>query len=120
LQAYGLDIDELEPFTADGDESRLAAPEAGDIVRRAGIDCVPDGQARAAVLAAMRKAAERRVAGVTEHKRRRHYGHAAELIAACVACDPSPETARWATTVRQAYRRFPALRAELDERLGSS
>jgi hypothetical protein len=120
LQGYGLDIDEVELFTADRDEPRLAAPEAGEIVRRAGIESMPDGKARAAVLAAMRKAAERRVAGVTEQKRRRHYGHAAELVAACLACDESPEAARWATTVRQAYRRFPALRAEFEERLGSS
>ncbi len=120
LQGYGLDIDELELFTADRDEPRLAAPEGGEIVRKAGIESIPDGKARAAVLAAMRKAAERRVAGVTEQKRRRHYGHASELVTACLACDESPDAARWATTVRQAYRRFPALRAEFEERLGSS
>ena len=116
---HRLNMDELELLSADGDGPRLAAPEAGDIVRQAGIEGI-DGQARAAVLAAMRKAAERRVAGVTEQKHRRHYGHAAELVAACLACDPSPEAARWATTVRQAYRRFPALRAEFEERLGPS
>jgi hypothetical protein len=119
VHEYGLDIDELELLSADGDEPRLAAPEAADIVRQAGIERM-DGQARAAVLAAMRKAAERRVAGVTEQKRRRHYGHAAELVALCLECDKSPETARWAATVRQEYRRYPALRAELEGRLGSS
>jgi hypothetical protein len=116
---YRLDIDELELLTADGDEPRLPAPEAGDIIRLAGIEDI-DAPARPAVLAAMREAAERRVAGVTEQKRRRHYGHAAELVAACLACDRSPEAARWATTIRQTYRRFPALRAELEERLGPS
>jgi hypothetical protein len=120
LQGYRLDIDELELFTADRCEPRLAAPEAVDIVRQSGIESITDGNARAGVMAAMRNAAERRVAGVTEQKRRRHYGHAAELVAACIACDQSPEAARWATTVRQAYRRFPALRAEFDKRLGSS
>jgi hypothetical protein len=105
-------------LTTDGDGPRLAAREAGDIIRQAGVDAI-DGQARASVLAAMRKAAERRIAGVTEHKRRRHYGHAAELVAACLACDQSPEAARWAATVRQEYRRYPALRAELEGRLGS-
>jgi hypothetical protein len=116
-RGYRLDMEELELLTADGDEPRVAAPEAGDIVRRAGIEGM-DRRARAAVLAAMRKAAERRVAGVTEQKRRRHYGHAAELVAACLTCDPSPEAARWVASVRQTYRRFPALRAELEERLG--
>jgi hypothetical protein len=119
VHEYGLDIDELELLSADGDEPRLDAPEAADLVRQAGIERV-DGQARAAVLAAMRKAAERRVAGVTEQKRRRHYGHAAELVALCLECDQSPEAARWAATVRQEYRRYPALRAELERRLGTS
>ena len=33
------------------------------------------------MLAAMRKAAEKRVEGVTKKKRRRHYDHAAQLVA---------------------------------------
>jgi hypothetical protein len=71
------------------------------------------------MLAAMRKAAESRLAGVTDQKRRRHYGHAAELVAVCVACDPSPPTAGWVASIRTEYRRFPALRDELDRALGS-
>jgi hypothetical protein len=63
--------------------------------------------------------AERRVSGVTEQKRRRHYGHAAELVAACVACDGSLEGARWVASIRTEYRRFPALRAEFDRALRS-
>lgn len=116
---YRLDMDEVELSITDGDEPGLRAPQAGEIIRLAGIEFI-DAQARPGVLAAMREAAERRVAGVTEQKRRRHYGHAAELVAACLACDRSPEAARWATMVRQAYRRFPALRAEFETRLGSS
>jgi hypothetical protein len=34
--------------------------------------------------------------------------------------DNSPEAAHWAATVRQEYRRYPALHAELEGRLGSS
>jgi hypothetical protein len=109
----------LELLTVDGDGPRRAAPEAADIVRQAGIEGM-DGQTRAAVLATMRKAAERRVAGVTGQKRRGHYGHAAELVALCLEYDQSPEAARWAATVRQEYRRYPALRAELEGRLGPS
>jgi hypothetical protein len=59
-------------------------------------------------------AAESRVAGVTEEKRRRYYGHAADLVAECVACDSTGETARWAATLQAEYRRFPALREQLD------
>jgi len=108
------DWDRIELLTADPDTPALPAPDMGDIVRLAGVDGIRDGGARRAVLAAMRDAAARRIAGVTEHKRRRHYGHAASLVAACLACDPSPETRRWVDDIRARHRRFSALRAELD------
>jgi hypothetical protein len=120
LAHRGTDIDELEQMTADEEEPRLSALEVGDILRHAGIDAIPDARSRFAVIAAMRQAAERRLAGVTEQKRRRHYGHAAELVAACVACDRSPEAARWVASIRDEHRRFPALRAELDRHVGAS
>jgi hypothetical protein len=60
-----------------------------------------------------------RLAGVTEQKRRRHYGHAAELVGACVSCAPSTDTARWVAALRAEHKRFPALRAELDRALGA-
>lgn len=40
-------------------------------------------------------------------------------VAVCVACDPSPQTASWVASIRTEYRRFPALRDELDRALGS-
>jgi len=120
LPERGMDIEELEFLTSDRGGPRLATPEVGEIVRGAGIEGVPDASARKALLAAMRKAAEKRVAGVTGQKRRRYYGHAASLVAACVACDHSGETSLWAERLRQEHRRFPALRAEIDQLLGSS
>jgi tetratricopeptide (TPR) repeat protein len=119
LARRGMDIGELELMTADEEAPHLAAPEVGDILRQAGIDAIPDPAARVATLAAMREAAERRLAGVTEQKRRRHYGHAAELVATCLACDRSPEVGRWVASIKTEYRRFPALRAELDRALRS-
>jgi len=119
LPDVGMDIEEREFLTSDGDEPLLATPEVDDILRDAGVEGVSDAKARKAALAAMRKAAEMRVAGVTDQKRRRHYGHAASLVAACVACDGSPETGQWAATLRGKYRRFPAFCAELDRRMGS-
>jgi len=86
----------------------------------AGIDRISDPTSRRAVLAAMKKAAESRLAGVTDEKRRRHNGHAAELVATCVASDESSETARWAAALKQDYRRFRALREELDRAIGAS
>lgn len=120
LAHRGMDLEELALMTADDEDSRLAAPEADALLRQAGIDGIPDATARRAVLAAMRKAAERRLTGVTEQKRRRYYAHAAELVAACVGCDPSPETAHWVAALRAEHRRFPALRAELDRALGAA
>jgi hypothetical protein len=65
------------------------------------------------MLGAMRKAAEKRVAGVLEEKRRRAYGHAAKLVLVCAALDTTAETAEWVAGIRHAYRRFPAFQAEL-------
>jgi hypothetical protein len=117
-----MDIEELELMTADDDDEQpcLAAPEVDQILRQAGIDGPPNAADWSGAPAAMRKAAARRLAGVTEQKRRSHYGHAADLVAACVGCDPSGETARWVVPLRAEYRRLPALRAELDRALGSS
>ncbi len=115
----GMDLEELEAMTADEDEPLLAAPDVHQILELAGISGIANPSTRSAVVAAMRQAAESRLAGVTGQKRRRHYGHAVELVGACVSCDPSPNTARWAAALRAEYKRFPALRAELDRTLGA-
>ncbi len=115
----GMDIEELEAMTVDEDEPRLAAPDVDQLLEQAGIVSIPTPEARSAVVAGMRKAAESRLAGVTEQKRRRHYGHAADLVGACVSCAPSTDTARWVAALRAEHKRFPALRAELDRALGA-
>jgi hypothetical protein len=64
----------------------------------------------------MRTAAEKRVDGILGNSRRRHYGHAALLVASCVACAPKgqhAEAARWAGEIRQRYYRRHAFRQEL-------
>jgi len=43
-----------------------------------------------------------------------------ELVASCVACDKTGETARWAAALRAEHKRFPALRDELDRALRAS
>jgi tetratricopeptide (TPR) repeat protein len=117
---HEISAEELLPTTGEEDEPRFAPPEVDEILRHAGVDCIPDGTARGAVLAAMRRAAESRLAGVTKHKRRGHYRHAALLVSSCQACDPSPEAAGWIRSIRTEYRRFPALRNELDRAMGNS
>lgn len=115
----GVDPEGLDLLdSADDDGPRLATPGVDALLRVAGVAGVSGARARHVVLAAMRQAAEERVAGVTGQKRRRHYGHAASLVAACVACDGSAETGRWVGALRERYRRFPALGAEFDRHLG--
>jgi hypothetical protein len=120
VDAKGLPVDELEILSAPPDEPRLVVPDVSEILRRAGIEGSVEPTARRAVLAAMRKATEKRLSGVTEEKRRRHYGHAASLVALCLACQRSPATLRWVESIRTEYRRFPALRAEIDRHLGKT
>ena len=115
---HGTDLDELILATARKDEPCLRTPEVNELLRLAGIDGIADAATRSIVLDTMRRAAANRVEGVTAQKRRRHYGHAADLVGMCVACDPSAKTANWASALRSEYRRYPALRAELDRTLG--
>jgi hypothetical protein len=95
-------------------EQRLTTPEIDQILELAGVEAVTDGGARKAAIEAMRRAAEKRLEGVTGEKRRRHYDHAASLVAASMAVDPSPEGRAWLSEIRDEYRRFPALKRELE------
>ena len=107
--ASGPDWDEVEVGGP-----TLASPQVSELIDAAGVQGPGEGKARKAVLTDLRKAAERRVAGVVDKKRRRHYGHAAQLVAACAAVEQTPETARWVAGVREEYRRFPALQREFE------
>ncbi len=69
-----------------------------------------------AAIDAMRIAAEKRTAGILGNSRRQHYGHAALLVASCVAFAPkrrASELLKWATDLRQKYTRRHAFRQEL-------
>ena len=114
-----MDIDELESLGNDRDEPHLSNPSLDEIIGLAGITAVSSKEERGAVLGAMRVAAERRIDGVTDKKRRRYYGHAAQLVAACAAVDETPDTRQWVEDVRNEYRRYPALQRELNAHLGS-
>ncbi|MCA9630224.1 MAG: hypothetical protein KC766_21285 [Myxococcales bacterium] len=103
---------------SDGDEARLVTPEVADLIRLAGIQAPTESATRAAVIKSMRTAAEKRIAGVTENKRRRHYGHAASLALACAQVDSSTTGTKWLEGIRNEYRRYPALQRELGGRKG--
>ena len=71
---------------------------------------------RDAAIGAMRIAAEKRTEGILGNSRRQHYGHAALLVASCVAFAPKSRTSellKWATDLRQRYSRRHAFRQEL-------
>jgi hypothetical protein len=119
FSSHGMGIEDLAWTTIAAGNPKLATPEISQIMKTAGTDATPKAAAKRPMLASMQKAAERRLAGVTDKKRRGHYGHAAELVAICVTCDPSPETARWVALLKAEYRQFPALRTKLDRALGS-
>lgn len=117
LTGTRLDADNAGSFadlaaSSEPDAARLATPEIASLIELAGVSVPKDGRSREVVLGAMRKAAEKRIAGVIESKRRRHYEHAAALVLTCVRIDPSGSST-WMATIRRAYNRYPALQREL-------
>lgn len=116
--------DPVEAFADDTAERRprLAIPSIGALtqVMRAGIK-VTDADRDVAVKA-MRIAAEKRVEGILGNSRRRHYGHAALLVASCLAFAPkrrASELSKWYAELRQQYVRRSAFRQELTRAFAS-
>jgi hypothetical protein len=121
MQATGFDPLVTMVGADEGPKPRLASLSIAAVIRRAPsgltiteIDCdtAIDG---------MRVAAEKRVAGILGHSRRRHYGHAASLVASCVACAPTrraTEFVTWASALREQHRRRHAFGAELTHACG--
>jgi hypothetical protein len=110
----------------EGPAPRLITPSVVALIDRARVRSALTDAGREGVIDAMRIAAEKRVQGILEHSRRRHYGHAALLVASSVAYAPKKRTAefaRWALGLDEQYRRRHAFRTELAracERLGAS
>jgi hypothetical protein len=114
LDIHVMDIDELESRSLDRDEPCLPDPSVDEIMALAGSEDAKSDAERACLIQAMQKAARKRIEGVTEHKRRRYYGHAASLVAACATVDTSRGKSEWIAEIRSRYRRFPALQREFD------
>jgi hypothetical protein len=117
LGSHVMDIDDLKSLSLDPNEPCLPNPSVDEILDFAGLDAVKNDDERTVLTRAMQKAARKRIEGVTQHTRRRHYGHAASLTAACTAVDKSPGMSEWITAIRSEYRRFPALQREFDRYL---
>ena len=86
-----------------------------ELLRLLALSLPEDEGLRASVITTMRTAAEKRVEGVTAHKRRRHYGHAASLAVQCARADGSPAGKAWLRELMDEYRRYPALKREFKE-----
>ena len=116
LEATGRDP--LESFEVPDEERkpRLRTPSIVVLIQSVCPSIALTDRDRDAAIAAMRIAAEKRIEGILGNSRRQHYGHAARLVAACVACAPksrASELLRWAADLRQQYWRRHAFREEL-------
>ena len=98
------------------DKPKLATPSMVALIQGARPGVALTDADRDAAIDAMRIAAEKRVDGILGNSRRQHYGHAALLVASCIAFAPKSRAAeilRWATDLRQQYWRRHAFREEL-------
>jgi len=118
LEATGRDP--LESFAMPEEEhkprAKLTTPSMVALIQRALPGIALTDADRDATIDAMRIAAEKRTEGILGNSRRQHYGHAALLVVSCVAFAPkkrAAESLRWATDLRQQYRRRHAFREEL-------
>jgi len=102
---------------ADPGQAQLESATVEELVCALGRTDI-DASDRQLVVSAMRRAAEGRCGAVTANQRRRSYGHAAALVTACAEVD-GEDGYRWAAAIRALYRRYPAFRRELDQRLGN-
>ncbi len=110
--------DELAAFSAEDANGRptLATPSMVAFIQDARPMITMADADRDVAITAMRIAADKRVEGVLGHSRRRHYGHAALLVASCLAFVPKSreaELSKWVADLRQQYSRRSAFRQEL-------
>ena len=106
----------LEPVAP---STGLSTPTTLAVLDRAEVRSRLTPKDRAAALDAMRVAASKRTEGVTGEKRRRHYEHAARLVACCVEADRQGSAA-WCEALRARTSRFPAYQEALRAALGGA
>jgi hypothetical protein len=116
LEATGRAPLESFAVTDDEDKPKLTTSSIAMLIQSTRSSIALTDPHRDAAIDAMRVAADKRVEGILGNSRRRHYGHAALLIASCVAYAPKKRAAeflRWAEELRQQYLRRHAFREEL-------
>jgi hypothetical protein len=116
LEATGRDPLESLALTDDEDKAKLTTPSIATLIQRTPSSIALTDSDRDTAIDAMRVAADKRVEGILGNSRRQRYGHAALLVASCVAYAPKTRVAellRWAEELRHQYWRRHAFREEL-------
>jgi len=116
LEATGRDPLESFAVTDEEHKPKLRTPSNVVLIQSVRPSIALTDPDRDAAIDAMRIAAEKRTEGILGNSRRQHYGHAALLVASCVAFAPksrASELLRWAADLRQQYWRRHAFREEL-------
>ena len=106
LEATGRDPLESFAVADEGHKPRLRTPSLVALIQSVRPSIALTDPDRDAAIDAMRTAAAKRTEGILANSRRQHYGHAAQLVAACVAFAPrrrASELLSWATDFRQLY-----------------
>ena len=109
--------DPLEALSPDDVERRpkLGTPSIARLIQGVSSAMTFTEQDLRSMVDSMCVAAERRVEGIPGHSRRRRYGHAAMLVASCVALVPTgngKDLSAWMMGLRQTYSRRHAFREE--------
>jgi hypothetical protein len=108
LDALSLDDVEWRP--------KLGTPSIARLIQGVSSAMTFTAQDLRSMVDSMYVAAERRVEGILGHSRRRRYGHAAMLVASCVALAPAgngKDVSAWMMGLRETYSRRHAFRKEL-------
>lgn len=116
LERAGRDPLDSFAMTEEKHKPKLVTPSMVALIQSVRPTIALTDSDRDAVIDAMRIAAEKRTEGILGNSRRRHYDHAALLVASCVAFAPksrASELLRWAADLRQQYWRRHAFREEL-------
>ncbi len=100
------------------EDSFRLTPGVEEILEKAGAGARLEAEDRETMAGAMRRAAEKRIAGLTGKGRYKHYPHGGLLAAACreVGCPlgiPDP----WLARILQDFRRYPAMVREIQGHL---
>ncbi len=127
----GLKDTHVDIFSMDWDDGNgisakpeLRTPTVAELIELARPAARIDPNHFVVMLEGMQCAATRRTEGVLVNKRRRHYGHAAMLIACCLELasivgqkEAVSAMSEWVAELRRAYKRFPAFQRELEDAL---